>query len=86
MWYYTSYQLISVTVVALTSVHKIAIDTYMGLYLTHADLYINISVNIKSLTVNLLQVFILYLLMHGYFSIGACNQCLYFYLLLYNMS
>ena len=38
MWYYTSYQLISVTVVAFTSVHKIATGTNMGLYLTHANL------------------------------------------------
>ena len=41
-------------------VHKIVIDTHIRIYLTHADLQINIFLNIKSATVNLLQVFIFY--------------------------
>ena len=53
---YNSYQLIFETVIASKSVHKLMIDTYIRLYLTHTDLQINIHVNIKSLTVNLLQV------------------------------
>ena len=81
MWYYASYWLIPVTVIVFMSVHKIMIDTYIGLYLTHADLQINVHMNIKSLTVNLLPVFIFYLLMCGYFCIGACDLYLYFYLL-----
>ena len=76
--YATSYFLsTSITVVVFKSVHKIMINMYIGLYLTHADLQINIHVNIKFLPVNLLQGFIFYLLMHGYFSKGACDLCLY---------
>ena len=37
MQYYTSYQLISVTVIVFKSVHKITIGTYIGLCLTHVD-------------------------------------------------
>ena len=55
---YSSYQLIFDTVIELKSVQKIMIDTYIRLYLTHIDLQINVHVNINSLTVNLLQVFI----------------------------
>ena len=76
MQYYTTYHLISVTVIVFKSVHMIMIVTFIGLYMTHADLQINICINIKSLTGNLLQVFIFYLLMHGYFSVSACDLCL----------
>ena len=54
------YQLISDMVTTLKSVHKIMIDTYIILYLTHTDLQINVHINIKSLTVNVLQVFTFY--------------------------
>ena len=57
---YNSYQLIFDTAIASQSVHKIMIDTYIKLYLTHADLQMNICVKIKSLNVDLLQVFIIY--------------------------
>ena len=59
MWHYNSYGLMFDTVVASQSVHKLMIDAYIRLYVTHADLQINNCVNIKSLTVNLLQVFII---------------------------
>ena len=58
--------------------HRIMIDAYIRLYLTHTDLQINVCLNVKSLTVNLLQVFIFYYLCLGIIPIGACNLCLYF--------
>ena len=76
MWCF-NYQLISVTAIALISVHKVMIDTLIRLYFTYADLQINVYVNIKSLSFHLL------LLMHLFFSIGACDLCLYLYLLLF---
>ena len=55
-----SFHLIFDTVIASKSVYKIMINTYIRLYLAYAYLQINVCVNIKSLTVNLLQVFIFY--------------------------
>ena len=62
---------------ASKSVHMVMIDTYIRLYLTHADLQINISVNIKYQTVNLIQVFIFTANVWIFFPIGACDLCLY---------
>ena len=67
IWCNNSYWLIFDAVIVSKSVHKMMVDTYLRLYLTHADLQINVCVNIKSLTVNLLQVFIIYYLCVGIF-------------------
>ena len=93
---YNSYCLIFDTAMAPKSVHKIMIDTHIRLYLTladlhvltHADLQVNICVNIKSLIVIL---FYKYLLFDTYawvfILIGACVTCAYIVtLLLLNMS
>ena len=67
------------TVITSKFVHKIMIDTYIRLCMTHADLQINICFSIKCLTVNLLQVFFFYYKHVGIFPVSACDLALYFH-------
>ena len=77
----TLYQLIFNTVIASKFVYKIMTGTYIRLYLTHADLQINVCLIVKSLTGNLLHV-LSFTTNAWVFAICLCDLFLYFLLLL----
>ena len=74
---YNSYLLIFDTVITSTFVHNIMIDTYIRVYLTHADLQINVHLNIKSLNCLSSTSIYLLLLTCGYFSYRVLATCAY---------